>query len=128
VANPMTAEVADNGSKRNKTIASHPDARKYAVIEFDTRETRQEQAAVLSSLHSIRTPLVMAVWSGGKSIHGWFNVAALSPYEKLYFFRFAAYLGADESLFDMSKLVRMPGGRRNTGQHQGIIYWEPEHV
>jgi len=128
VANPMTAEVADNGSKRNKTIASHPDSRRFAVIEFDTGDSRQEQAAVLSSLHTTAAPLVMAVWSGGKSIHGWFNVRSLSPYHKLTFFRHAAHLGADESLFDMSKLVRMPGGKRANGQHQCILYWEPEHL
>jgi hypothetical protein len=128
VANPMTAEVAANGSKRNKTIASPPAGRRFAVIEFDTKETKQQQAAVLSSLHGPKTPLVMAVWSGGKSIHAWYNVKYLTPYEKLYFFRFAASIGADETLYDMSKLVRMPGGRRSSGQKQGIIYWEPEHL
>jgi len=128
VANPMVAETADNGSKRCKQIASKPEDRRFAVIEFDTGETKQEQAAVLSSLHGSRNPLVMAVWSGGKSIHAWFNVSNLSTYEKLYFYRFAVYLGADDTLFDMSKLVRMPGGKRNNGQHQGIIYWEPNNL
>lgn len=127
VANTMTAESAPNGSKRNKQIASHPDDRRFAVIEFDTRETRDEQAAVLSSLHTSAAPLVLAVWSGGKSIHGWYNVSGIPPHQKLTFFRHAAYLGADESLYDMSKLVRMPGGRRQSTQ-QTILYWEPEHL
>lgn len=127
VANPMTAEMRDDGSKRNKQIASRPEDRRYAIIEFDTGETREQQAAVLSSLHGSQTPLVLAVWSGGKSIHGWFNVRALSPYHKLYFFRYARWLGADHSLYDMAKLVRMPGGQRD-GTPQTILYWEPEHL
>ena len=128
VANVMTAETSSSGSKRSKAIASLPERRKYAVVEFDTGDTREEQAAVLSSLHSPQHPLVLAVWSAGKSIHGWFNVGGLSPYLKLRFFRFAAWLGADETLYDMAKLVRMPGGRRKNGKHQEILYWEPEHA
>lgn len=127
VPNVMLAEVASNGSKRNKEISSPPERRRYAVIEFDTGESREQQTAVLSSLHHPDHPLVMAVWSAGKSIHAWYNVGALPPYLKLRFFRLAAWLGADESLFDMSKLVRMPGGTRN-GQKQTILYWEPEHL
>lgn len=128
VANTMTAEVTSTGSKRSKAIASSPEQRKYAVVEFDTGDTRDEQAAVLSSLHSPNHPLVLAVWSAGKSIHGWFNVSGLTPYLKLRFYRFAAWLGADETLFDMSKLVRMPGGRRKNGKKQDVLYWEPEHA
>ncbi len=127
VPNPMTAETAPNGSRRCKANSSHPDDRRYAVIEFDTGEPASVQASVLSSLHTGDTPLVMAVWSAGKSIHGWFNVAGLSPHQKLQFFRFASLLGADHSLFDMSKLVRMPGGLRN-GDEQTIIYFEEEHL
>ena len=128
VANVMSAEIAPNGSKRNKQISTHPDHRRFAIVEFDTKETREQQTGVLSSLHSPDTPLVMAVWSGGKSIHAWYNVSSLTPYQKLRFFRFAVYLGADQSLFDMSKLVRMPGGKRSTGQRQSILFWEPEYL
>jgi len=35
-------------------------------------------------------------------------------------------LGADESLFDMSKLVRMPGGTRDNGQRQTVLYFNPQ--
>lgn len=128
VANTMTAELSAAGSKRSKAIASPPEKRKFAIVEFDTNDTREQQAAVLSSLHAPSHPLALAVWSGGKSIHGWFNVSGLSPYLKLRFYRFAAWLGADESLYDMAKLVRMPGGRRSNGNEQHILYWEPEHA
>jgi hypothetical protein len=127
VPNPMTAETAPNGSSRCKNNSTHPDHRRYAVIEFDTGEPRSMQTAVLSSLHTGQAPLVMAVWSAGKSIHGWFNVDGLTPHQKLQFFRFAAFLGADKSLFDITKLVRMPGGQRD-GTKQTILYFEEEHL
>lgn len=127
VANPMIAERSETGSKRCKAIASRPEDRRFLVIEFDTHETRAEQAAVLSSLHSPTAPLVMAVWSAGKSIHGWFDVTRLPPYYKLRLFRFAVWLGADESLFDMSKLVRMPGGSR-AGARQTILHFQPRET
>lgn len=126
VANPMTAERAPNGSRRSLAIASPPAARKHLVIELDTHETRAEQAAVLSSLHTPAAPLVLVVWSGGKSLHGWFDVSGLSPYLTRRLFRFAVWLGADESLFQMAALVRMPGGRRDNGQRQTIVHFNPK--
>ncbi len=127
VADPMTAETAPNGSKRCKLNATPPAERRYAVIEFDTGETRTQQAAVLSALHTPDTPLALAVWSAGKSVHAWYYVAPLTPHQKLQFYRYAVYLGADEKLYDTSQLVRMPGGRRN-GRKQTILYFEPEHL
>lgn len=126
VANAMRDFSAD-GSKRCRANSCLPENRKWLVVEFDQGEPREFQAAVLSSLHSNDHPLALAVWSGGKSIHGWFNVEALSPFEKLKLFRFAVWLGADSTLWDTSKLVRMPGGNRD-GARQTVLYWEPEHA
>ncbi len=130
--NPMTAEYGEKAdgtlSKRCKANACATEQLKYLVVEFDLHEPPEWQAAQLSSLHSPACPLCLAVWSGGKSIHGWFNAAGLSPYEKKLFFLFAAYLGADRSLWDHSKVVRMPGGVRRTGERQAILYFEEEHL
>lgn len=124
VANSMTAEKGPNGAPRSLANASPRSLRRYLVVEFDTGETRAEQAAVLSSLSTDVAPLVLAVWSGNKSIHGWFAVpgAALA----LTLFKIAVRLGADESLFDMSKLVRMPGATRDNGQRQTVLYFNPQ--
>lgn len=127
VANPMVAESAENGSKRCKANATRPRDRRFMVVEFDKGDTRTQQASVLTSLHDAEHPLAMAVWSGNKSIHGWYNVSGLHPYKKLRFFRFAVSLGADASLWDMSKLVRMPGGDRG-GIKQDILYFERDHL
>lgn len=132
VANPMrarTGRTLDGGlSARCKENAARPDVRRYMVIEFDTGDPLPEQCAILSSLHSPAAPLVLAVYSGGKSIHAWYNVANLSPRHKFAFFAFAVYLGADESLWDTAKLVRMPGGRRDNGNPQPILFLNPKEV
>ena len=132
VANPMRAvrgrTQAGRMSPRSKDNACSPRGRRWLVVEFDTGDTRDAQARLLTAIHSKHAPLAMAVWSGGKSLHGWFNVAALTPWERMALFAYAVRLGADASLWDTSKLVRMPGGRRASGATQPVVYWEPEHT
>ena len=132
VPNAMTAEKGLTGkgelSCRSKANSCGEDGRRWAVIEFDTHDSLPDQCAVLSSLDTLATPLCMAVYSGGKSIHGWFNVAGLSRLDKRRFFQFARFLGADFSLWDTSKLVRMPGGVRSNGNKQSIFYFNGKAV
>jgi hypothetical protein len=126
VANPMTAETGLNQSGRisSRCLDNATKRRTYQVVEFD-RGSPEQQAAILCSLSTAWTPLVLVVWSGGKSFHGWFHVGRLSEYAKLRFFRHAVFLGADSSLWDPSKLVRMPGGLRDTGETQHIFHFNP---
>ncbi len=128
VANPMIAKTGMNqsGKQSNRCHDNATKDRTYLVVEFD-RGSLSEQAAILSSLHSSMTQLVLVVWSGGKSLHGWFNIQALPDYAKLRFFRHAVYLGADATLWDPAKLVRMPGGRRASGETQHIFHFQPSN-
>lgn len=133
VANRMRQETGRTGtgrtSDRTKANAATEATRRWLVVEFDTGDSLPEQAAVLSSLHTPRAPLALVVWSGGKSLHGWFNVAGLTRHERRVWFSLPAFLGADVSLWDLAKLVRMPGGvRSSNGVQQRVAYWEPEHV
>lgn len=128
VANPMTATIGrtQDGKLSARCLDIATTSRRYQVIEFD-RGTPWEQAAILSSLHTEdRIPLIMVVWSGGKSMHGWFDVRALSENEKHDFFAWACTLGADPSLWDPCKLVRMPGGRRDNGKTQAVLDFCPQ--
>lgn len=127
VSNPMTAATGHtlDGKLSARCLDNATKSRRYQVVEFD-RGSPQEQAAILSSLHTPdRVPLVMVVWSGGKSMHGWFDVRHLSESEKQDFFAWAIKLGADASLWDPCKLVRMPGGRRDNGKSQPILHYKP---
>lgn len=132
VANPMRSEYGKTGagkrSARTKDNACTESTRRYAVIEFDTNDEPDDQIAVLSSLHTPDTPLMMAVWSGNKSIHGWYSLAGLNKQQKRNFYWLARYLGADNALWGTSWLVRMPGGKRESGERQTILYFEPEHI
>ncbi len=128
VANPMTATVGrtQEGKLSARCLEIAATSRRYVVIEFD-RGTPWEQAGILSSLHTEdRVPLVMVVWSGGKSMHGWFDVRRLEESEQQDFFAWAVTLGADPSLWDPCKLVRMPGGRRGNGNTQAILDFQPQ--
>jgi len=132
VPNPMRSKTgktrAGTDSFRSADNACTEAGRKYAVIEFDTNDSPDEQIGALSSLHSTRTPLFMAVWSGNKSIHAWYDLQSLTKQQKRVFYIFARYLGADNALWGTSWFVRMPGGVRETGETQDILYFEPEHV
>lgn len=132
VANPMRASHGrtqeGNLSSRCLDNATTSENRKFIVVEFDTGDTPDHQAAMLTALHSDDAPLALVVFSGGKSLHGWFNVRSLPPPAKLRLFRRAVIIGADASLWDPSKLVRMPGGLRDTVTRQTILFWEPEYA
>jgi hypothetical protein len=74
-------------------------------------------AAILWHLTD-RLPLVLAVHSGGKSLHGWY-----APFDReedqLWSFMSEAYsLGADRVTWTRSQFVRLPDGRRQNGKPQ----------
>ncbi|MDQ8184279.1 hypothetical protein [Pelagicoccus sp. SDUM812002] len=126
VPNAMTKEtgITQSGHPSPRCLDNATKSKVYQVVEFD-RGTLKEQAAILSSLHTEYTPLIMVVYSGGKSLHGWFDVRTLDEASKLRFFRHSVFLGSDASLWDASKLVRMPGGRRDNGKTQSILFFNP---
>ena len=127
VANPMSAAtgLTLDGRTSYRCLGNACQSRMYQVVEFD-RGTLQQQAAILSALDSPKAPLLMVVWSGGKSLHGWFDVQELSPENQQRFFASACRMGADPSLWDPCKLVRMPGGRRANGHTQSVFFLSPD--
>jgi len=108
-----------------RTLAS-TGSRRFLVVEFDTG-TAHEHAALL--LHLARhAPLVLAVHSAGKSLHGWFYGAAQAEKTTLRFMRYAVSLGADDQLGVRSQFARMPDGTRDNGKRQVVHYFNPERV
>jgi hypothetical protein len=129
VPNTMTALIGINqdGNTSTRCLGNATTNRIYQVIEFD-EGSLDEHAAILSSLHCGRAPLILVVWSGSKSLHGWFDVRQLSTAGKRELFAEACRAGADRSLWDPCKLVRMPGGiRRNNSQKQAVLFFNPRH-
>lgn len=121
VPSPMTALRGQ--TKEGKTSAhslNNTGERRFLICEFDTG-TADEHAALLIHL-ACMAPLVCAVHSGGKSLHGWFFVADQPEEKVLKFFRYAVSLGADPRLWTRSQFCRMPDGVRDNGNRQTVFF------
>jgi hypothetical protein len=128
VPNPMSAltgriKNARPGHEFSAHSLDNTGPRKFAVIEFDSGSS-DDHASLLWHLSSF-WPFVLAVHSGGKSLHGWFHVAGSDEDQILKFYRYATSIGADKATRLKSQFVRMPDGRRSTGQKQCVFYFNP---
>jgi hypothetical protein len=77
-------------------------------------------------------PLVMVVYSGGKSFHGWFACRGVPEEELRKFMRNAVLLGADPMTWTRCQPVRMPEGIRwedkNPPVRQHVHYFDPKTI
>lgn len=128
-ANPLktTSALNQQGEPSIRCI-NNIESRRFVVIEFDKEPDKLAQAKLLNFLSTEFTPCCMVVDSAGKSLHGWFPVMGKPEDYAATFFGKAVALGADESIFDLSKLVRMPGGMRNKQHRQRILYFDEEAI
>ena len=111
VPSPMVATMGVNKAGRpSARCDSNVATRRHLVLEFDDMD-KETQAAILSHLATV-LPLVLAVDSAGKSIHGWFRVEGVDDYTLRDFMSYAIGLGADPHTWVRSQLVRCPGGLR----------------
>jgi len=77
----------------------------------------------LATVHCGR--LVAVVHSGGKSLHGWFNVQGVPEERLASWFSVARRLVADPATWCPCQFVRMPEGRRDDGRRQPVVYLNP---
>ncbi len=120
----MTAQtgLTQDGHESEHTLAN-TGPRRFLIVEQDAG-TADEQSAVLLHLAQ-RAPLVMAVHSGGKSIHGWFLAEGQPEKDLRAFMHNARVLGADHSTWTRSQFVRMPDGTRDNGRRQAVYFFNP---
>jgi len=121
VPSPMSAVtgLTKDGRESKHTLAN-TGARRFLICEFDTN-TPDEHAALLLHLGTF-APLVCAVHSGGKSLHGWFYVHGQPDAKVERFFCYAVTLGADRATWTRSQFVRMPDGQRDNGNPQTVFF------
>ena len=131
VPSPMSAVTGLTlDGRESKHTLNNTGPRRFLVIEFD-KGTADEHAAVLLHLAQF-APMVLALHSGSKSMHGWFYAggcgATDTKVEKS--FGYAVALGADRALWSRCQLVRMPDGIRDNGKKQTVFFfdWRPPHV
>jgi len=147
VPNPMTTlqgrtkkrrlsahALANTGARRFLIVEfdfdakrSTQEARLLATLETEGRDVRDLCAALLLHLAE-EAPLALAVYSGGKSLHGWFCCAGVADETILPFFRYAVSLGADPANWSRSQFARMPDGLRENHKRQTVYFFNPELV
>lgn len=121
VPSPMAAITGKTKDGReSKHTLDNTGPRRYLVVEFDTGSP-DEHAALHLHLGTF-APLVAAVHSGNKSLHGWFYVHGQPEDKVLRFFRYAVSLGADRATWTRSQFVRMPDGVRDDGREQTVYF------
>jgi hypothetical protein len=147
VPNPMTGKqgVTRNGNTSAHSL-SNTGPRRFLVVEFDfdgSRSTAESNllaqlsadgrdacdlcASLLLHLPE-RAPLTLVVYSGGKSLHGWYYCANRSDESLRRFMDFAVSLGADAATWTCSQFVRMPDGLRDNGKRQMVFFFNPAVV
>jgi hypothetical protein len=154
VPSPMSARTwlkanGDSSAKGNANTGR----RRNLVVEFDIKPVtdkgeptiwfplvekweaasiavKDAMAALIEHLRK-QGPLMCVVDSGGKSLHAWFHCAGESEESgsSLHkFFEYAVSLGADRATWTVSQFVRMPGGKRDNGNRQTVLYYDPNAV
>lgn len=134
VPNPMKglSGIAKDGEPSTR-CQDNVRCRRHLITEIDDPGLNPEcQAKIIHFLMTRTTkaigaaiPLVAIVHSGGKSLHAWWKVEGVEADKVLLFFSTACQLGADPTLWDIAKWVRMPGGTRYRGEEtvpQNIIF------
>jgi hypothetical protein len=149
VPSPMLckADRTDQGRLSQHTLAATA-APVYQVVEFDfaefepdgqtptiwaphIRSWRESGHSILDACAALIwrlakfLPLVLIVYSGGKSLHGWFNVWRLAEPQHRDFMEAAIRLGGDHHTFTRSQFVRLPDGRRENGRRQFTFFFNP---
>jgi hypothetical protein len=99
-------------------------AREYEAKKQDAA------AAILSYLRrdDARFPLVLVVHSDGAPLEGWYLVENVPESEVRKFFHRAVSLGAAVDTWAPWAFSRMPGGLRNNGKRQRILFFDPRSL
>jgi hypothetical protein len=124
VPSPMTASTGRNqkGEISNRCLGN-TGPRRFLVVEFDTG-TIDDHAALLLHLAE-HAPLAIVVFSGSKSLHGWFFCAGVAEEQVSRIFRYAVSLGADPATWTRCQLVRLPDGTRENRRRQTVYFFNP---
>jgi hypothetical protein len=147
VPNPMSkgAGLTQDGRKSERCL-DNTGPRRFLVAEFDISEDDPQWApyvqewktkgiSVLDANVALllelgrrrlpRLPLVLAVYSGGKSIHSWYWCEGLTDEQLRPFMVRAERLGADPATWTRCQLVRMPDGTRDNSRRQQVHFFAP---
>ena len=111
-------------------------ARRWVVLEYDPDKSKDESTKLIESERfntfamamAQFAPLVMALDTGGKSTHFWFDASDVKPATRRGFFNLACLHGADPRLAVKSQIARMPN-TPSAGDGRGpqkVLYYDPD--
>ena len=125
-----SAMTARTGHTKEDKVSAHTlettGQRRFLIIEQDSGDV-DDQVAILLHLAEY-APLVMAVHSGHRSLHGWFSCRDASEQTLRDFMRYAVRLGADKQMWCRSQFARMPDGLRESGERQTVFFFNPKNA
>jgi hypothetical protein len=121
----VTSPMFQGGMGSRFKCDKNTSKRMWLIIEFDAG-SREDQLKLLAWLERFEGwQLGMIVWSGGKSLHGWFPVYNKGEYEIRTFFVEATKIGADRMMRIPSQYCRVPNGlNMKTRRQQEVLYWK----
>lgn len=122
VPNPMRgAEGLTYEGKPSAHSLSNVHHHRHLVVEFDSGGI-SEHLSVLDWLSNL-APLQLIVFSGSKSMHGWFYIEAMTEDAREAFFTQAVRAGADPTLWSPVQFTRLPlGFNSKSGVQQTVHY------
>jgi hypothetical protein len=143
VPSPMISETGlTKSGRRSHHSLANTGPRRYLIIEADCGDLCQ-QAAVIWHLAKI-APLAVVVFSGSRSLHGWFFCEGEPEDKLLKFMQLAVSLGADSKMWLRSQFCRVPDARRSDNKNsdalklcgwddislgrQAILYFNPQAI
>jgi len=124
VPNPLHPERKVS-TRCNENVKARP----WVVLECDSGDVGQlERFNTFAMAMANFAPLVMAVDTGGKSIHFWFDASDVPAKVRTQFFNLACLHGADKRLGVKSQIARMPNvTAADVGRGpQRLVYFDPD--
>ena len=122
--NPHLSPRAISNVGPRKWLTIECDFSEEDVYEYGAKSAIDLCASVIGVLAEIR-PLIMVVFSGNKSLHGWFPIDPKeSEDEVIRFMAQAVSCGADPKTWTPNQYIRLPGGTRDNGSAQRVIYFD----
>lgn len=126
VKNPLDPDKEELVTRCNANVKE----RRYMVLEMDSKDdAKVERFNTFAMRLSEFIPLVLAVDTGNKSIHYWYDTTKAKPAQVAAIFSCACMHGADKRLGVKSQIARMPNVSSSSEGRgaQRVVYYDPDY-
>jgi hypothetical protein len=120
-----------DGNKLATRCNANVKTRRFMLLEMDSKDEATVERFNTFALELAKfAPLILAVDTGGKSVHFWFDTSEATPKEISTTFTLACLHGADKRMGVASQIARMPNvSASDEGRGaQRVLYFDPDHT